>query len=254
MPSRKETQRDGSPCEDGDSEDIVTALGSVPVTVQRRPFIQPEDDEKLAQAGTARANIAASHEHPDGTAVDGWSEHHKHQTVLQQHCEFFDRDRDGVIWPVDTYVGFRRLGFNVIFSALSAFIIHLNLSYATVERLLPDPLLRIYLARIHKAKHGSDSDAYDTEGRFSPQKFEDIFAKNAAEKESLTAGEVRRMLSGQRLVSDPVGWGAAAFEWTALYLMLWPAGGRLRKEDVRRLYDGSLFYQIAAEREKDSSS
>lgn len=36
--------------------------------------------------------------------------------------------------------------------------------------------------------------------------------------------------------------------WT--YLMLWPEDGKMRKEDVRRVYDGSIFYDIAAKREK----
>lgn len=33
----------------------------------------------------------------------------------------------------------------------------------------------------------------------------------------------------------------------ALYLLVWPADGIMRKDDVRRAYDGSIFYQKAAE-------
>jgi peroxygenase len=31
--------------------------------------------------------------------------------------------------------------------------------------------------------------------------------------------------------------------------MLWPADGKMRKEDIRGIYDGSIFYTIAARRE-----
>jgi peroxygenase len=31
--------------------------------------------------------------------------------------------------------------------------------------------------------------------------------------------------------------------------MLWPEDGKMRKEDIRGIYDGSIFYTIAAQRE-----
>jgi hypothetical protein len=36
----------------------------------------------------------------------------------------------------------------------------------------------------------------------------------------------------------------------ATYIMLWPEDGRMRKEDIRGIYDGSIFYTIAARRAK----
>jgi peroxygenase len=45
-----------------------------------------------------------------------------------------------------------------------------------------------------------------------PQKFEDIFAKYAGGREYLTLEDVSRVLKGQRLIADPVGWGGAVFE------------------------------------------
>ncbi|RKK74019.1 hypothetical protein BFJ63_vAg18540 [Fusarium oxysporum f. sp. narcissi] len=56
-------------------------------------------------------------------------------------------------------------------------------------------------------------------------------------------------MKGQRLIADPIGWGGALFEWLATWLMLWPEDGKMRKEDIRRIYDGSLFYVITARRE-----
>jgi peroxygenase len=92
-------------------------------------------------------------------------------------------------------------------------IIHGNFSYPTVSGFLPDPFFRIYIERIHKDKHGSDSGTYDNEGRFIPQKFEDIFAKYASgDKQSISIQEVWGYMKGQRVIMDPVGWGGAFFE------------------------------------------
>lgn len=38
----------------------------------------------------------------------------------------------------------------------------------------------------------------------------------------------------------------------ATYIMLWPEDGRMIKEDIRRIYDGSIFYTLAERREKSS--
>ena len=49
---------------------------------------------------------------------------------------------------------------------------------------------------------------------------------------------------------DPIGWGGSIFEWSATYLFLWPEDGRMKKEDVRRVYDGSIFFEFER-REKE---
>jgi peroxygenase len=36
----------------------------------------------------------------------------------------------------------------------------------------------------------------------------------------------------------------------ATYLMLWPEDGKMRKEDIRRVYDGSIFHQWARDVER----
>ncbi|KAK8042449.1 hypothetical protein PG994_012932 [Apiospora phragmitis] len=217
---------------------VVGSIPEVLVTVQRKPFLQPEDDERLPHTETA------------GTTEGGWSEKHRDKTVLQQHCEFFDSDRDGVIWPLDTFRGFRAVGFGYILSLLSVFIIHGNFSYPTGGSWFPDPFFRIYLERIHKDKHGSDTQTYDAEGRFVPQKFEDIFAKYAEGRDYLTISDIANVLKGQRVIMDPVGWFGAFFEWLATYLMLWPEDGKITKEDIRRVYDGSIFQVMADRRAK----
>lgn len=114
---------------------------------------------------------------------------------------------------MDTFRCFRLLGYNIILSLIALIIIHGNFSYPTLSGYLPDPFFRIYIERIHKDKHGSDSGTYDNEGRFIPQKFEDIFAKYASgNKQGITFPEVWRYMKGQRVIMDPVGWGGAFFE------------------------------------------
>lgn len=34
----------------------------------------------------------------------------------------------------------------------------------------------------------------------------------------------------------------------AMYILLWPEDGKMTKEDVRGVYDGSIFYTIAERR------
>ncbi|KAK5988349.1 putative peroxygenase 3 [Cladobotryum mycophilum] len=244
---------DGKPKTNGNKEAKVTSfIPEAPVTEERKPFLQPDDDIRLPHMGTARANLAATYECPKGTTKNGWAENHRDQTVLQQHVEFFDQDRDGIIWPLDTYRGLRVVGFNIFLAILSMVIIHFNFSYPTVPGYLPDPFFRLWIKNIHKDKHGSDSGTYDTEGRFVPQRFEDMFSKYAEGRDYVTLEDVWRLLKGQRLIADPIGWGAGIFEWAATYIMLWPEDGRMMKEDLRQLYDGSLFFEIAKKRQKSA--
>jgi hypothetical protein len=127
----------------------------------------------------------------------------------------------------------------------------------------------IFLKNVHRNKHGSDTGTYDHEGRFVPQRFEDIFAKYAEGRDYLTIWDVGNVLKGQRCIADPIGWGGAFFECKssqffclrvfllmmtgiATYIMLWPEDGRMMKEDIRGIYDGSIFYTLAERREKAS--
>ncbi|OCH89018.1 Caleosin-domain-containing protein [Obba rivulosa] len=215
--------------------------------VARGPFLTGTR-RRTSTPGTAHANIAASVTAPDGTQKDRWVARHSHQTVLQQHCDFFDTDNDGVIWPLDTYRGFRDLGFNILLSLIAVFIIHANFSYPTGNSIFPDPFFRLYVKNMHKAKHGSDTGTYDAEGRFIPQKFEDFFSKYGGDKDGLSKWDIWHGLKGQRVIMDPIGWFGAIFEWLATYIMLWPEDGIIKKEDVRRVYDGSIFPHIASRR------
>ncbi|KAK3045110.1 hypothetical protein LTS18_014553, partial [Coniosporium uncinatum] len=68
-------------------------------------------------------------------------------------------------------------------------------------------------------------------------------------KGGLDVMDLLRAHKGQRFVFDFFGWSASFFEWFATYLLLWPDDGILRKEDVRRVFDGSIFEWKAEEYE-----
>jgi hypothetical protein len=133
-------------------------------------------------------------------------------------------------------------------SLIALYIIHINFSYPTSPSWIPDPFFRIHMPNIDRTKHGSDTGTYDNEGRFIPQKFEEIFLKYAGGRDYITIGEIAAMIRGQRNVGDIIGWGGMVFEWGVTWIMLWPEDGRMRKEDIRGIYDGSIFYRIAEKR------
>ncbi|KAK3347420.1 Caleosin related protein-domain-containing protein [Neurospora tetraspora] len=224
--------------------DFATAVPKCPPTAERPQA--PDIDAIIDKPSIARANLAVSTEQPEGSPEYVDTLNLKDYTVLQQHCMFWDRDGDGQIWPQDTFTGFRELGFNLFFCLLSALIINLGFSYPTrlAFSYFPDSFFRVYLPSIHKAKHGSDSGTYDKEGRFVPQAFEDMFSKwDKGGKGALSAGELWNMIAANRLVVDPFGWAASVFEFGVTWLLV-QQDGKVDKEDLRRIYDGSMFWKI----------
>ena len=104
--------------------------------------------------------------------------------------------------------------------------IRLRLSYATQRTILPDPLFRIWVNLLHKAKHGSDSGTYDMEGRFRPQSLEDVFAKYDGEKRGglsgrdvwpcgMGSGALRIYMGGRRR-----GWSVSGSCFLFLFLLV----------------------------------
>lgn len=118
-------------------DDIDVAIKTVPITVQRRPFIDRGHPKK---PGVPRAFTAPSQEFTHGAHL--YHIQHQNQTVLQQHVDFFDANGDGVIWqvmnsavlnlinrPWDTFVGFHMIGFNIVLSILAVIVVHSAFRY-----------------------------------------------------------------------------------------------------------------------------
>ncbi|TKY69251.1 peroxygenase 4 [Spatholobus suberectus] len=111
----------------------------------------------------------------------------------------------------------------------------------------PSILLPIEVKNIQRGKHGSDSGVHDSEGRFVPSQFEEIFSKHArAHPDALTSDELMGMLQA-RVPKDYGGWLASYTEWKILYVLGKDKDGLLRKETIRAVYDGSLFEKMEKE-------
>lgn len=66
---------------------------------------------------------------------------------------------------------------------------------------------------------------------------------------SLGVEDLVRLHARNRVAADPAGWSFAAMEWWTTWLLL-QRDGRVWKEDLRAMYDGTLFWKIREERMK----
>ncbi|KAK4400085.1 putative peroxygenase 4 [Sesamum angolense] len=184
-----------------------------------------------------------------GSRMENHDHDHDHTNVLQKHVMFFDRNNDGIIYPSETFQGFRAIGCGVLLSSVAAVFINMGLSRKTRPGKPFSLHFPIEVKNIHMAKHGSDSGVYDKEGRFVPTKFEEIFIKHACTyPNALTSNELKAFMKSNREPKDYGGWLAGYTEWKILYDLCKDENGLLHKETIRAAYDGSLFEKMAKEK------
>lgn len=163
-------------------------------------------------------------------------------TALQKHSAFFDRNQDGKISLGDTYRGFRAIGFNLFTSALFAWILNAGLAWPTSPGWLPTTT--IHLKNIHRSNHGSDTGSYDEDGNLVEKKFSDMFDRWDSDKDGYwTWGDAWRRMRDQRDVFDFFGQFASFLEFGVTF---WVAAenGKLSKDVLHGIYDGTFFYQL----------
>jgi peroxygenase len=230
----------------GNEINVETVAPMAPVTYRRTAI---SGDVGVEKPHVPRAMEATGGDYPRGTP----DYNHNGYSVLQQHIAFFDRNNDGVIYPWETFQGFHALGFNFIISFIGMLFIHSAQSYPTLDSWIPSLWFPVYIKNIHRAKHGSDTEVYDTEGRFVPYKFEEIFSKYAkTEKNRLTFSELMEMTAANRNVADPFGWIATKGEWSVTFWLLKDKDGLISKESIRGMFDGSIFKKVEKMRKSKS--
>ncbi|KAI8942509.1 hypothetical protein NX059_000573 [Plenodomus lindquistii] len=202
-----------------------------------------EDDVEMSPA-SPQTQVPKGSTETSGCPYQNTSTNTK-RSALQRHCDFWDADHDGLIYPWDIFVGFRKLGFNVALCLWAAVTMCMCSSYSTQTSWMPHPMLAINLEKIDCCRHGSTTGAYDLDAELDPKRFDAIFRKYAEGKDYLTWRTMYDVWRGQCCANDFFGWFAGGLEWIAMYILLWPQDGRLRKEDIRGVYDGSIFFKIA---------
>lgn len=98
------------------------------------------------------------------------------------------------------------------------------------------------------------------------RRFDAVFEKYADGKEYLDWRALYRVWKGQRCANDWFGWVAGGLECKsnetrltqdladtfcegiALYILLWPDDGRMKKGEILGVFDGSTFEKIARRR------
>ncbi|OBZ90507.1 Peroxygenase 1 [Choanephora cucurbitarum] len=167
---------------------------------------------------------------------------------IQRHLKFWDKKDKGYITPIDTISGFMTLGYNMIFSITIGTVIGVFLSLSTQTGWIPDPLCRSNVNRIMSlTKEQTSSGAFDEQGVFIPDQFEQLFQKYAKSDPSgntITLLEFIQMTKEQeKLNYRPSAWAAGMIELMTAYFFVGHRG-TLFKQDVRAAYDGTLFYRL----------
>ena len=168
-------------------------------------------------------------------------------TALARHVGFFDVNGNGRITVSESRERLGELGVD----GLKGYAGAAAVNFVIASMVAGYPALTIDLSRIEKSKHDSDSDVFDANGEFDPQKFEELFTRFDKNQDgALDGDEISAFLTRNR--ESFFGSALARLE---LPVLLKVAGEPmevngvetqvLTHERLAKFYDGSLFYELA---------
>ncbi|XP_010271382.1 PREDICTED: probable peroxygenase 3 [Nelumbo nucifera] len=103
---------------------LYSCLFSKPFHLSINLSLNNKDKAFIANPSTgSKANSANTRSVNGGEAING------DQTALQKHVAFFDRNKDGLIYPWETFEGFRAIGCGIPLSVAAAIFINGVLSW-----------------------------------------------------------------------------------------------------------------------------
>lgn len=162
-------------------------------------------------------------------------------TALQKHLAFFDRNSDAKVSVRETFGGLRMLGMPSVVAMPAAISINGAMATPTAGY----PTLTLHIRSIEAGIHGSDTGIYDDNGLFVLEKFEAWFKTWDQDGDgALNLKELAKRLYKEEDLYDFFGLIASGGEFAALYLVA-AEDGKISKERMLGLYDGSLFYTLA---------
>ena len=172
----------------------------------------------------------------------------KHQTTaLAKHVGFFDANGNGKITVGESRERLAELGVD----GLKGYAGAAAVNFVIASMVAGYPALTIDLSRIQKSKHDSDSDVFDANGEFDPNKFEELFTRFDKNNDgALDGDEISDFLTRNR-----ESFFGSALAQLELPILLKIAGEPmevngtetqvLTRERLAKFYDGSLFYELA---------
>lgn len=143
------------------------------MTDSKNPLTNP----KAYSNGTALQKVLLSlqSQHPKSNIIENLT------NTIGQHVSFFSRSAShpSLIYPWETYASSRALGFNTLISLFMVLDFTLHVGYPTSEHLVPVSWVMkgcpVYVERIARAKHGSDTGCYSRNGEFDEAAFARIW-------------------------------------------------------------------------------
>jgi peroxygenase len=150
----------------------------------------------------------------------------------------------------ETYTAFRRLGHSIFNAIIAVLLINVSLSYSTQDSWIPDPFFTIKVKNIHRCTHRCDSGIFDNQGELNENHLNEVLDK-FSNKNEVEFSDITRVITyphGVSLSQTIVTfWGfiCGRLEWLFACKLLKTIKGKVTKEDLKKIIDGSFFKETS---------